>query len=205
MEKEFIPGDKIRDDALKLVNHMYMDDHFVPDVIYASLRGGAYMANVFSEYYKMVRLKEQGKPVLYAAVVARSYGFLRNQTKVMVDGWTYSPEYLRTGDKVLLVDDIFDTGKTVNALATTIMEHGIPREDLKVAVYDYKLPVYKSSEPLPIQPDYYCRRHVIKSPDEDRWIHYNCHEFVGLTSKEIDEQYGDPEVRRILHEVRDDN
>ncbi|MDY6344604.1 MAG: phosphoribosyltransferase, partial [Sphaerochaetaceae bacterium] len=71
MEKEFIPGDKIRDDALKLVNHMYMDDHFVPDVIYASLRGGAYMANVFSEYYKMVRLKEQGKPVLYAAVVAR--------------------------------------------------------------------------------------------------------------------------------------
>ena len=85
------------------------------------------------------------------------------------------------------------------------MEHGIPREDLKVAVYDYKLPVYKSSEPLPIQPDYYCRKHVIKSPDEDRWIHYNCHEFVGLTSKEIDEQYGDPEVRRILHEVRGDN
>ena len=204
MEKEFIPGDKIRDDALKLVNHMYMDDHFVPDVIYASLRGGAYMANVFSEYYKMVRLNEKGKPVLYAAVVARSYGFLRNQTKVMVDGWTYSPEYLRTGDKILLVDDIFDTGKTVNALATIIMEHGIPREDLKVAVYDYKQPVYKTSEPLPIQPDYYCRKHVIKSPEEDRWIHYNCHEFIGLTSNEIDEQYQDPEVRRILHQVRGD-
>ncbi len=204
MEKEFIPSDTIRDNALKLVHHMYMEDHFVPDVIYASLRGGAYMANVFSEYYKMVRLKNHEKPVLYAAVVARSYGFLRNQTKVMIDGWTYSPEYLRTGDKVLLVDDIFDTGKTVNALAQTIMEHGIPREDLKVAVYDYKMPVYKSSEPLPIQPDYYCRKHVMEGPDEDRWIHYNCHEFVGLTSKEIDEQYKDPEVRKILHEVRGD-
>lgn len=205
MEKEFIPGDTIRDNALKLVHKMYTEDHFIPDIIYASLRGGAYMANVFSEYYKMVRIREKGRPVFYAAVVARSYGFLRSQSKVMVDGWTYAPEYLRTGDKVLLVDDIFDTGKTVNSLATVIMEHGIPREDLKIAVYDYKVPTYKNGEPLPIQPDYWCRKHVINSPDEDRWIHYDCHEFVGLTAKEIDEHYSDPEVRAILHEVRGDN
>ena len=116
-----------------------------------------------------------GRPVFYAAVVARSYGFLRDQSKVMVDGWTYSPDFLRNGDKVLLVDDIFDTGKTVNALATIIMERGIPRQDLKIAVYDYKVAQYKKQEALPIQPDYYCRRHIINSPDEDRWIHYNCH------------------------------
>lgn len=204
MAKEFISCDTMRDNALKLVDHMYRDDGFIPDVIYASLRGGAYLANVFSEYYKMVRMKEKGRPVYYAAVVARSYGFLRSQSKVMVDGWTYAPEYLRQGDKVLLVDDIFDTGKTMNALATIIMEHGIPREDLKIAVYDYKVPVYKSEEPLPIQPDYWCRRHVIQSPDEDRWIHYNTHEFVGLTSEEIDTVYKDPEVRDILHRLRDD-
>jgi hypoxanthine phosphoribosyltransferase len=204
MEKEFISGDMIRDNALKLVHHMYKDDGFVPDVIYASLRGGAYMANVFSEYYKMVRLREHGRPVFYAAVVARSYGFLRDQTKVMVDGWTYSPKFLRTGDKVLLVDDIFDTGKTVNALGTIIMERGIPRSDLKIAVYDYKVPEYKKEEALPIQPDYYCRKHIINAPDEDRWIHYNCHEFIGLTKEEIDTHYSDPEVRAILHEVRGD-
>ncbi|MBP5163753.1 MAG: phosphoribosyltransferase, partial [Spirochaetales bacterium] len=108
--KEFIPHDVIRDSALKLAHKMYMEDHFIPDVIYVSLRGGVYMANVFSEYFKMICLKEHRRPVLYAAVVARSYNVLRDQTRVQVDGWTYSPKYLRSGDKVLLVDDIFDTG-----------------------------------------------------------------------------------------------
>jgi hypoxanthine phosphoribosyltransferase len=205
MEKEFISGDTIRDSALKLVHKMYSEDHFVPDIIYASLRGGAYMANVFSEYYKMVRIREHGRPVFYAAVVARSYGYLRSQSNVMVDGWTYSPEHLRTGDKILIVDDIFDTGKTVNALCAVIMKKGIPREDIKIAVYDYKVPLYKEEAPLPIQPDYYCRKHVLKSAEDERWIHYNCHEFLGLTADEIDSQYKDSEVRDILHYVRGDN
>jgi hypoxanthine phosphoribosyltransferase len=204
MEKEFISGDTIRDSALKLVHKMYSEDHFVPDIIYASLRGGAYMANVFSEYYKMVRIREHGRPVFYAAVVARSYGYLRDQSNVMVDGWTYSPEHLRTGDKILIVDDIFDTGKTVNALGAVIMNKGIPREDIKIAVYDYKVPLYKDEEPLPIQPDYFCRKHVLNKAEDERWIHYNCHEFLGLTADEIDSQYKDPEVRDILHYVRGD-
>jgi len=205
MTKEFISGDTIRDSASKLAHKMYLKDHFIPDIIYASLRGGAYMANVFSEYYKMVRIREKGRPVFYAAVVARSYGYLRSQTNVMVDGWTYSPEHLRTGDKILLVDDIFDTGKTVNALAEIIMQKGIPREDLKIVVYDYKVPLYKLEEPLLIQPDYYCRKHVLNKAEDEQWIHYHCHEFLGLTSREIDEQFSDPEVRQILHDVRGDN
>ncbi|HOR79995.1 MAG TPA: phosphoribosyltransferase family protein [Sphaerochaeta sp.] len=204
MNKEFINCDTIRDNTLKLAHHMYKNDGFIPDIIYASLRGGAYMANVFSEYYKMVKLNRKERPVFYAAVVARSYGYLRNQSRVMVDGWTYSPEFLRSGDKILLVDDIFDTGKTVNALGEIIMQKGIPRNDLKIVVYDYKVPLYKKGEPLPIQPDYYVRKHVLHSEEEEVWIHYNCHEFLGLSAKEIDEQFKDPEVRTILHEVRND-
>lgn len=204
MAKEFVKTDDIRDGALKLVHKMYKEDGFIPDIIYASLRGGAYMANVMSEYYKMVRLREEGRPVFYAAVVARSYGYLRSQSKVIVDGWTYSPEYLRTGDKILIVDDIFDTGKTVNALAEIVMSKGIPREDIKIAVFDYKSFEHPEKKPLPIQPDYYCRKHVIIEPEDETWIHYNCHEFVGLSSEEIDSQYDDPEIREILHEVRGD-
>ena len=59
MNKEFINCDTIRDDTLKLAHTMYTKDGFVPDIIYASLRGGAYMANVFSEYYKMVKLNRK--------------------------------------------------------------------------------------------------------------------------------------------------
>lgn len=206
MPKEFISPDVIRDSALKLVDRMYREDGFIPDVIYVSLRGGVYMANVFSEYYKMVCKKEKRKPVLYAAVVARSREaqIPGEETQVLVDGWTYSPDFLRSGDKVLLVDDIFDTGNTVNKLARIIMDKGITREDLKIAVYDYKVPQYKyeTESPLPIQPDYWCRKHVLNSPDDEVWIHYLCHEYMGITDDEIDEVYRDPEVREILHRVK---
>lgn len=204
--KEFIPHDVIRDSALKLAYRMYKEDGFIPDVIYVSLRGGVYMANVFSEFYKLVCAKEKRRPTLYAAVVARSRKALipGEEARVIVDGWTYSPEYLRAGDKILLVDDIFDTGNTVNALAKVIMDKGVPREDIKIAVYDYKIPVYKNAAPLPVQPDYWCRKHVLNGPEEETWIHYLCHEFVGLTSDEIDSEFDDPEVRDILHDIRCD-
>ena len=204
MAKEFIPHDVIRDSALKLAHKMHVEDNFIPDVIYVSLRGGVYLANVISEYFKIVSKKEKRRPVLYAAVVARSrYALVPGEeTKVFVDGWTYSPDYLRYGDKVLLVDDIFDTGNTVNKLAQIIMDKGIPREDLKIAVYDYKVPVYKEQKPLPIQPDYWCRKHVLSKPEDETWIHYLCHELVGLTDEEIDQCYSDQEVKSILHSLK---
>ena len=204
MAKEFITCDMIRDAALKLVWKMYNEDGFVPDVIYDSLRGGAYMANVMSEFYKLLALKNNKQPVFYAAVVARSYSEVKcHAGHVDIDGWTYSPLKLEKGQKVLIVDDIFDTGMTVNALVKTVMESGIPREDIKVAVYDYKVPLYKKETPLPIQPDYWCRKHVLNSPEDERWIHYTCHEFIGLTHDEVDEVYKDPEVRDILHTILD--
>ena len=92
--KEFLPYDVVRNDALKLA-HKILKDGFVPDVIYCSLRGGAYMANVISEYFKIAR--KGCRPVLYSAVVARSYTDIRARDRVMVDGWTYSPEHLRPG------------------------------------------------------------------------------------------------------------
>jgi hypothetical protein len=204
MKKEFISPEMLRDEALKLAHTMHTVDNFVPDIIYVSLRGGAYMGNVFSEYYKLVRKQAGDRPVFYAAVVARSYENMKLESEVRIDGWTYSPEYLRTGDKILIVDDIFDTGKTVNALVNVMLSKGIPRDDIKVAVFDYKVPLYKDIPRLPIQPDYYCRKHILNSVEDETWIHYMNHEFIGLTSEEIDQQYTDDAVRTILHDVRCD-
>ena len=199
MRKDFLPYDMVRNNSLKLACRIHQSG-FVPDVIYVLLRGGAYVGNVISEYFKIVRKSE--RPVFYAAVVARSYTDLRQQARVMVDGWTYSPEYLRNGDRVLLVDDIFDSGRTINHLAEIIIEKGIPREDLKIAVHDYK--VFRSGDPtLLIRPDFYCRRHEIETADDDVWIHYMSHELEGLTEKEIETHYPhiDPETRSLLVRV----
>ncbi len=194
--KEFLPYETVRDNALKLAKRI-RDDGFEPDVIYVSLRGGAYMGNVISEYFKILR--GSGRPVFYAAVVARSYADVKKNGAVRVDGWTYSPEHLRTGDKVLLVDDIFDSGMTINHLVGIILEKGIPREDVKVAVHDYKRFLDRKDQ-LPIQPDYYCRIHEIAGPEEDRWIHYMSHELVGLEKDELEKHYyaRDPELREVL-------
>lgn len=196
MSKEFISYNQVRNDALKLAHRIHTDG-FVPDVVYVSLRGGAYLGNVISEYFKAVR--KDNRPVFYAAVVARSYTDVRQCEQVRVDGWTYSPEYLRNGDKVLLVDDIYDSGRTINHLANVILEKGVPRKDLKIAVHDYKIVRYRG-EPLPIVPDYWCRLHDIQKPEDERWIHYMSHELVGLTESELKTHYypEDPELQDIL-------
>ncbi|MBQ5490906.1 MAG: phosphoribosyltransferase [Treponema sp.] len=197
--KEFLQYDQVRNNALMLAHKMYKEDGFVPDVIYASLRGGAYMANIISEYYK-VALKDH-KPVLYAAVVARSYTDVNQQDEVRVDGWTYSPQYLRLGDKVMLVDDICDSGRTLNFLTNELLKTGIPRSNIKVVVHDYKCFTYK--EKLSIEPDYYCRKIVVDSPEQNRWINYMSHEMVGLTAQELEEHYYKPypQLRPVLESV----
>jgi hypoxanthine phosphoribosyltransferase len=188
MNKVFIPFDQIRNNALKLAYEVY-NTGFIPDVIYIPLRGGAYMGNVFSEFFKIVRNGE--RPVFYAAVVARSYTDIHQQDRVMIDGWTYNPEHLRHGDKILFIDDIFDSGKTLNHLVEVILEKGIPRSDVKVAVHDYKDVKYK--EHLPIQPDFYCNKYEIEKVDDEMWIHYMSHELIGLTKEEQQHQYLDKE------------
>jgi hypoxanthine phosphoribosyltransferase len=196
MKKEFLSYDTVRNNALKMAYRIYRDG-FIPDVVYASLRGGAYLGNVISEYFKIVH--RRSRPVYYAAVVARSYTGVLASEDVKVEGWTYPPEFLRTADKVLLVDDIFDSGKTINHLARAIMEKGIPRKDLKVAVHDYKY-FHDKDEQYPIQPDYWCRKHELSKNDEDLWIHYSSHELVGLSPEELEENYyaEDPELREVL-------
>ena len=197
MRKEFLAYNTVRNNALKMAHKIHMDG-FIPDVIYVSLRGGVYLGNVISEYFKIIQ--RGTRPVYYAAVVARSYtGVRESNSRVKVEGWTYSPDHLRTGDKVLLVDDIFDSGKTINHLANIFLEKGIPRKDLKVAVHDYKF-FSDRAEHLPVQPDYWCRKHDLSANSEDMWIHYSSHELIGLKKEELEEHYykNDPELREVL-------
>ena len=197
MKKEFLPYDVVRNNALKLAHRIHQDG-FIPDVIYVSLRGGAYLGNVISEYFKIVR-KGADRPVYYAAVVARSYTGVRESEEVKIEGWTYDPAYLRVGDKVLLVDDIYDSGRTINCLTQVILEKGIPRKDIKVAVHDYKF-FYDHQAQYSIQPDYWCRKHDQSINDESQWIHYLSHELIGLTPEELEAHYfsQDPELREVL-------
>ena len=197
MIKEFLPYNTVRNNGLKIA-HRIFNDGFIPNIIYVSLRGGAYLGNVISEYYKFVQRRKS--PIYYAAVVARSYTGVSEADEIKVEGWTYPTEALRKGDKILLIDDIFDTGRTINHLTKIIMSCGIPRKDIKIVVHDYKVFTDKE-EQLEIQPDYWCRKHELSLKDEAMWIHYSSHELVGLSEEELEEHYykEDPELRDVLH------
>ncbi|HWR11597.1 MAG TPA: phosphoribosyltransferase family protein [Rectinemataceae bacterium] len=196
MHKEFVPYDMIRDNAIKLAYRIYKDG-FVPDIIYVSLRGGAYMGNVISEYFKFI--SSDRKPVFYAAVVARSYTDVSTHEAIKIDGWTYSPDFLRGGDKVLLVDDVYDSGRTINYLTEVIMKKGLTRDHIKVAVHDYKVREYLP-DTQPIHPDYWCRKIEVATPEDETWIHYMSHELVGLSTAEAQKYYidKDPELAEAM-------
>ena len=195
MKKKFLSYKLVRNNAVRMAHRIYKDG-FIPDVIYVSLRGGAYIGNILSEYFKIAR--QDRHPVFYAAVVARSYSGVNEREGVHVDGWTYDPEHLRHGDRVLLADDIFDSGRTINHLVGIILEKGIPRSDIKVAVHDFKVRSYLKDD-LPIQPDYFCREYQIEKPEDDVWIHYMSHELVGLSDSEWETHYlkDDPTLEEI--------
>lgn len=196
MHKEFVPYDMIRNNAIKMAFRIYKDG-FIPDIIYVSLRGGAYMGNVISEYFKFIT--GEAKPVFYAAVVARSYTDVSTQEEIKIDGWTYSPDLLQGGEKVLLVDDVYDSGRTVNYLTEELLRRGLKRDDIKVVVHDYKVRHYLP-DTLPIHPDYYCRKIEVPTAEDETWIHYMSHELVGLTAVEAQEHYidKDPDLAEAM-------
>ena len=68
MRKEFLTYETVRNNAIKLAHRIH-EEGFLPDVIYVSLRGGAYMGNVISEFFKMRR--KDRRPEYYAALVSR--------------------------------------------------------------------------------------------------------------------------------------
>jgi hypoxanthine phosphoribosyltransferase len=198
MRKEFIPFEVVRNNAIKLAYRIHAT-FGLPDIIYVCLRGGAAMGNVISEY---LQIMARGKKVLYAAVVARSYrNIAESEETVEVEGWTLSPDRLRPGDRILFVDDIFDTGRTINHLVKLIMNQGLARRDIAVAVHDYKIREFAPSPAaLSVVPDFFCRRHLVRRPEDDFWINYMSHELQSLTREEIAryDDGSDAELSRAL-------
>ncbi len=196
MKKEFLSNEVVRDNSLILAKKIY-DDGFNPDFIYVPLRGGAYLGNVMSEFFKIVNGKTH--PFVYAAVIAQSYTGVHEKANIKVHGWTYPLNLLTKESKILFVDDIFDSGTTINALVNEFLEHDIPRNNIKVAVHDYKIFHTKQTQ-HPIQPDYWCRKHDVYTEEDNVWIHYLSHELQGLSREELEREFlqKNPALRAVF-------
>ena len=193
--KEFLDFYTVRNNALLMADRI-LNEGFIPDIVYMLLRGGSGIGNVFIEFFRL-----SGCPVKTAAAVAESYAGVQQPGETFrLSGWTCAPASLKRDSRVLLVDDIFDSGRTINCVADEIVKAGIFRENLKIAVHDYKIkhfdPLQKTLE---FHPDYYARQFEIFSEADDVWIHYLSHELEGLTREEFRREYSSryPELKSI--------
>lgn len=149
-----------------------------PEVLIALWRGGASVGVSLHEFFKV-----SGWDVRHIPLKCASYtGIGENAGEVV---FTLGEEIfgmLRPGDKVLVVDDVFDTGKTAKAVKARIDAAGA---EMRMACVYWKPEKNKTD----MKPDYF-----VKDVGLD-WIVFP-HEIEGLTKEEIAEK--DPGLAALI-------
>ena len=176
-DKHYLSADDYLRDTWRLAASVKASG-WKPDVIIALWRGGAPVGVAVHEYFKTV-----GWGVRHIPLKCASYtGIGENDGDVV---FTLGEEIfgmLRSGDRVLVVDDVFDTGKTAAAVGARIAATGAA---MKMACVYWK-PARNLTD---LKPDYF-----VRDVGTD-WIVFP-HEIEGLSPDEI--RTKDPLLAELL-------
>ena len=174
MEKTFITAQALLEDSFRLAAKVY-DDGFRPQFIVGIWRGGAPIGIAVQEFLAVHGIKSD-----HIAIRTSSYAAKidQQQKEVRVHSINYLVNNLQCHDKLLLVDDVFDTGRSIDAIINELQKQtrlNMP-EDIRIAV-----PYYKPSRNVTDRvPDYYIH-------ETSAWLKYP-HSLEGLSASEIAEQ-----------------
>ena len=183
MEKVYITAEELLRDSFRLARKVYECD-FKPNFIIGVWRGGAPVGIAIQEYLDFAGIKTD-----HIAIRTSSYTDIGKQEKtVRVHGLDYIIDNINSDDRVLLVDDVFDSGRSIQAILQRLQKktrRNMP-EEIKIAC-----PWYKPARNITdITPDYYVN-------ETDAWLVFP-HELHGLTIDEIRE--GKPGIADTLPE-----
>jgi len=135
MEKVFITAEELLRDSFELGRKVYESD-FQPNFIIGVWRGGAPVGIAIQEYLDFV-----GAPTDHIAIRTSSYTDIGQQEKtVRVHGLDYIVDNISSDDQVLLVDDVFDSGRSIEAILARLKKktrRNMP-ENIKIACPWYK-------------------------------------------------------------------
>lgn len=184
VDKHYISAQSLLDDSFRLGNRVF-DSGFRPSFIIALWRGAAPIGIVVQEYLSYRGIKSD-----HIAIRTASYTGIDNQSReISIYGMNYLIKNVTCDDRLLIVDDVFDTGRTIEALIehlNTKARRNAP-EDVRIAV-----PYYKPSRNLTERtPDYYLH-------ETEEWIKFP-HSLEGLSDEEIKAHR--PELFEILSEA----
>ena len=164
--KKYISPDKFQEDIWRLAAKA-RSSGWKPDMIIALWRGGATVGISVHEFFKAT-----GWNVDHIPLKCTSYtGIGENAGDV---AFTLGDEVfamIRPGDKVLFVDDVFDTGKSARAIKARMESCGA---EMKLAVVYWK----SANNTTDLKPD------IFTADTGGEWIVFP-HEIDGLTAEEI--------------------
>jgi len=170
IEKHYINAEELLIDSFKLGEKVYRSG-FRPDVIIGVWRGGAPIGIAIQEYLDYLDI-----PTDHIAIRTSSYYELgKGDKNVKVLGLEYILNTIQASDKLLIVDDVFDTGRSIHAIFEHLkkaMGNNMPSE-IKTAC-----PWYKPKQNITFRtPDFYLHQ-------TDQWLVFP-HELKGLSLEEI--------------------
>jgi hypoxanthine phosphoribosyltransferase len=170
VDKTFVTAQSLLDDSFRLGLNI-METGFHPDYIIGIWRGGTPVGIAVQEL-----LKYHGYPSDHIAIRTSSYeGIEQQNEEIRVHGLHYIIENVNADDSVLIVDDVFDTGRSISAVLERI--RGLSRRNapgvIRVATVYYK----PNKRKVELVPDYFIH-------ETDDWLVFP-HELEGLTREEV--------------------
>lgn len=185
MKKIYISAQSLLEDSF-LLGKQILESEFKPDFIVGVWRGGTPVGIAVQEMLSFFEVKSD-----HIAVRTSLYKGLDSREKtVKVHGLDYLISTMNAGNNLLIVDDVFDTGRSIDAIISTLhekMRRNCPAQ-IKVATPWFK-PTKNATQRVP---DFYIH-------ETAEWIVFP-HELDGLNIQEINEGKGD--LANILQSVK---
>lgn len=172
--KKYVTAQELLDDSFDL-GIKILESGFRPKFIVGVWRGGTPTGIAVQEimdYY--------GIHTDHIAIRTSSYIGMQQQKEVKVHGLEYIVANINAEDSLLIVDDVFDSGRSIDAIIKTLKEkcrRNTP-EVIKIATVFYKPERNVTS----LEPHFYCH-------ETDDWLVFP-HELSDMTKEEIKEHKG---------------
>lgn len=170
MNKYYIDANTLLAQSFQLAREIYNSD-FMPTALIALWRGGTPIGIAIHE-----GLSYLGVPTKHFALRTSYYdNNNQRQENVQIDNFGVIADQLDANDSLLIVDDVFDSGNTIQALLEKLVESDsitTPKE-IRIATPYFK----PNNNNTNLKPDFYLH-------ETDKWIVFP-HELHGMTEQEL--------------------
>jgi len=171
IKKVFISANELLEKSFELARKIW-DDGYYPNFLVGIWRGGTPPGIVIHEFFVY-----KGMKLYHTSIKTQSYTGIMSCGPVEIKGIEHVIDIINSEDRMLIVDDVFDTGQTMAEVVKAIKKKARKNTpEIRIGTVFYK-PTRNQTD---VVPDYYVEVN-------DNWLVFP-HELEGLTKEEINEK-----------------